>query len=330
MKLVLSHISAIGYWRYAAPKASQYHDDRASERTRSAKLEDACGSWSTISSYPNIRHLIHSEKIHVLAGAHGTCRSGPHHVAHTCEHDLPQGSFVSLGHGVFVSSPELCFLHAAEVLGFNRLVAYGHEICGTYALQPEADRGFVTAKRLTSVAKLRAFISRFPDAYARAKALRALAWVADGAASPLETATGMILHLPMKYGGYGLPVHAFNRKVPLSKEARCLAGRMYCKLDLSWGDVKYDLEVQGKYDHSNQLDSDSKRELALKHDGYRYDPITYAQITSPFDMAVIAKRVAREIGAERHWPRMAKYKEKQVKLYDDLFPELAPFEKYFQ
>ncbi|WP_283170705.1 hypothetical protein [Curtanaerobium respiraculi] len=249
-----------------------------------------------------------------------------------CTTDIPRGALRSLGNGLFVASPEFCFLQMASKLSFYRLIRYGHEICGSYAMQRGTPRGFIEARPLTSVANTQTFLARYPDAHGRARAMHALPWVVENAASPMETAVGMILHLPMRYGGFGLPRHSFNREVLLSPTARNLAGRKTCRLDLSWEGVKYDLEYLGKIDHEGQtsIERDSRRVHALEYDGYQCDSITRVQVMDPFDMEVIARKIAREIGTKRHWERMGKYRGRRIMLYNDLFPWAAPFDTRFR
>ena len=127
-------------------------------------------------------------------------------------------SFVHIEDGLYVSSPEACFLQLAGVLSAAQLIRVGFEFCGWYALDEDDPRGFRNREPLTSAAALRRYLSRAEGVRGRKRALEALRFIADGSASPMETVLTMLLCLSTALGGYGLPLPRL--KVPYGFRGR--------------------------------------------------------------------------------------------------------------
>ena len=68
----------------------------------------------------------------------------------------------------------------------------------------------------------------------RTEALRALGFVMENAASPMETVLALLLCLPYRLGGYGIEKPQFNYRVDVPTHIRKLADRRYCECDLCW------------------------------------------------------------------------------------------------
>ena len=129
---------------------------------------------------------------------------------HVCSKPVPNGSFVSFSDGLYLSSPEFCFFLMAAKYPLAKLIMLGFEFCGSYSLPGSAstasaskggDRGdsvqtIYDLQPLTSKKKLTAFCARMEGWTGHKKALRALRFVADDSASPMESVLAMLLTLP--------------------------------------------------------------------------------------------------------------------------------------
>ena len=144
---------------------------------------------------------------------------------------------------VAVVCPELCFLQMAKRFSPGQLILAGYELCGTYA-QVGPDSTLQERVPLTSVAAIRAFAAELPHTNT-ASALSALDFVLDGAASPTEAKTAMLLTLPTSRGGYGLPAPQLNPELPVTSEARRLYRRGKVRPDLYWPAAHFELEYDG-------------------------------------------------------------------------------------
>ena len=211
----------------------------------------------------------------------------------------PRDAFSPAGEGSFVASPEFCFLQMASVLSFSELVLLGMEFCGFYCLDPTEDEGF--GKRpvaLTSCARIRDFLAENEGARGRRAAEVALSYVADGAASPMESAIYLLLVLPYKRGGYGLPRPLLNYEIKLDEKARKLSGGRSCWGDLCWPDSHLDLEYLGRPSHegANNMLSDRRRTLAIEEAGYEVIEITKEQVFDLVAFDIVARRIAAKLG----------------------------------
>ena len=117
------------------------------------------------------------------------------------------GSFVDVGNGLAIPSPELLFVDMVGRLRFPVLVLLGYELCGTFGRDP-ADPMMGTVafgiEAATSVAKIREFLVACTYLPGKEDAYRALTYVADNAWSPMEAVLATMLTLPLTEGGYGM------------------------------------------------------------------------------------------------------------------------------
>ena len=212
---------------------------------------------------------------------------------------VPSGAFYRVG-DMCVSSPEFLFLQMASRLTVRQLVALGCELCGTYVLLRESntrptavDEYPTRVAPLTSVDKIGAFVGKAVKARGRSKALRALRYVVDGSRSPMETMTYMLLCLPPKLGGYGLPKPVMNAEIELDGEGRSIAGRRACWGDVCWPDAMLDIEYHGEvHVGAAQMKSDVGRELGIEHMGWRVMTVTSPQVLDASRFEVVAKEAA--------------------------------------
>ena len=105
-------------------------------------------------------------------------------------------------------------------------------------------------------------------------------YIVEDSGSPMETAVALLLSLPVRRGGAGLPKPKMNGIVDLPADIRRLAQRSYLKADLRWRAkkvaVEYDSDlVQG---NAKALNSDAARRNALCHLGYTVVTLTREQL----------------------------------------------------
>ena len=212
---------------------------------------------------------------------------------------VPRDAFSPAGEGSFVASPEFCFLQMASVLSFSELVLLGMELCGFYCLDPTEDEGFGRRPvALTSCARIQEFLAENKGARGRRAAEVALSYVADGAASPMESAIYLLLVMPYKRGGYGLPRPLLNHEIKLDEKARKLFGGRSCWGDLCWPDSNLDLEYLGRPSHEGMTNmlSDRRRTLAIEEAGYEVVEITKEQVLDLVAFDIVARRIAAKLG----------------------------------
>ena len=214
---------------------------------------------------------------HVLSTERGSGKRLRSEAVHVWGGRIPEGSFYELQPGVFVESPPFMFLHAASVLGLCELIAFGDELCGRYSFDRREKRGF--RKRsipLVNKERLANYLDQASGCMGVRQATRALRYVVDNAASPMETLDEMTMCLPYRLGGYCLHVPCMNEGVEMTALAARIAGRKNCYLDMGYSWAWLDVEHHGKLDHSSieDRDSDRNRVNGLRHMGFEVVELT--------------------------------------------------------
>ena len=187
----------------------------------------------------------------------------------------------------------------AAVLSFAELVAYGDELCGRYVFDDREKRGMrKRATSLTTVNQLEGYLASAQGCYGRKAAFRALPYIVDGSASPMETLDEMLLCLPYRYGGYGVEKPVMNYDVELDERLAAFADRDNCYADLCWPDAGLCIEHQGAFDHNKALsfESDRARVNALTFLGYEVVELTHGQVSNLYAFEEIAVHVAKALG----------------------------------
>jgi len=291
MKHFVSHQSALEYWR-------RFHKlpGRSEDRRYRVALPDKPS---------DIRLKVFSKfdlPVHVLIGNPDCRRTSKILKQHVFSGETPVGCFINVGDGLMISSPEFCFLQLSDQLVLPELIELGYEFCGSYSM-PLADdpsvpeRGFYNRPPLTSVAKLEVFLRSMPGTRGHQKAIRALRYLLDGSASPMETKLAMLLTLPKMLGGYGFSLPVLNKRVDLSKAEKAKFGREFYVCDMLWPDKNIAVEYDSDQQHtgSNRIASDSKRRNALASLGIRVVSVTKLQLYNSVELRRAAKTIARHM-----------------------------------
>lgn len=213
--------------------------------------------------------------------------------------NLPETAFRHVEKGICLASPEYCLIQAACVFSRFKLLELCMEICGKYALIKESERGFTPRDYpLASVQSIAKFLQTMKSEPGVLAVQRILPFAADGSRSPMETRTYLLMCLPKRLGGYGLPKPEINKRIDLKPEERSIAKRSYFECDFCWPDQKVVIEYDGQQDHSSRLDRDrdsTKRNILLSK-GYTIYTITAGQIASAESLDRIVREIAKLIG----------------------------------
>jgi len=254
------------------------------------------------------------EPVHILLRRASDRRYSPLVREHVCKANLPDGCFIDLGGGLAVCSPELLFLLMASRLSLIGLILLGFELCGTYSMREDSsgqqatppivtsssqptrkEVGFNTRPALTSVTRLAAFLASVPGMTGRVKALRALRYVIDGSASPMETKLALLLTLPNALGGYGFPKAELNHRITPAKRDKRGAAQKHYDCDLFWPDHHVALEYDSDLFHTTteRMVRDAVRRNALSMLGVKVYTVTNEQFQSEAAMNRMAYILAR-------------------------------------
>lgn len=308
------------------------------------------------------RGITYSLPLDLMVSDSNERRNNKFVMCHVAYGSYPQGSFVKVSEGMYVSSPELCFLQLAETHDEIDLVLIGNELCGCFALlgPREGDPGTLTvaqdgscsmvdetgaafrygsleeavranwnvrsgrksmehaagltasckskdegARRrlpvrqqgfrfrpqpLTSVARIARYLDKCDGMRGVKRARRAVRYLVDGAASPMEASLAARLALPNVLGGYNLPKMEMNRAVVVPDGVGARPGKSYRVCDLLWPRQRVAVEYDSTAYHANaaRMARDSARRGELKYAGIDVLTITAPQF---FDFAAFDGQV---------------------------------------
>jgi len=232
---------------------------------------------------------------------------------------IPNWSFVEIGDGLTVCAPPLCFFQMAGELPLIKLIELGFELCGSYSLatglgqaqapadEPETapksaladvDRNIYGHARMTSVKALKAYIAHMEGVSGYKNASRALQYIVDGSASPMETILVMFLTLPHMLGGYGLPAPELNWRIDTGSVGKRGLSKPYYVCDLFWPQANLAVEYDSDFYHTgaDRIASDSTRRNALSALGIFPLTVTSRQLQNANEFANVAEQIAKRLG----------------------------------
>jgi len=297
MKLFVSHKTALAYWREHFPL-----DSELGAPARARATEQCASLKSDVLALMPESWILPDGTVDVLVFDAAARRQSKRIRCRLWSGNIPAGAFFKDG-DVCVSSPEFTFLQMASQLSMAKLIALGCELCGIYVLLPKNRRhpGAIDdhPKRiapLTNIEKLSAFLAQATGANGILKAQRALRYIAEGSKSPMETMTYLLLCLPPKLGGYGLPRAVLNPEIPLDDEAATIARRRRAEGDICWPDKHLDIEYHGEiHVGALKMQDDVGRILGIEKMGWRVITITSPQVFDPIRFETVAKEAAAHL-----------------------------------
>ena len=241
--------------------------------------------------------------LHIMIGNAEARRKRKTMRLHLFDGQTPEGSFIRIDDGLFVSSPEFCFLQMASLLPLAGLIELGYELCGTYSIPAVGDpnvpeRGFHKRQPLTNSKRLAAFLVRIPGVNGHQNALKAVRYILEGSASPMETKLSIILTLPYKLGGFGFPRPELNKRVVPSKTDKRFSGKASYVCDLFWTDHNLAVEYDSVLFHAGQgqIADDSKKKNTLTMMGVTTISVTKQQLYSREEFEKTAVAIAKCLG----------------------------------
>jgi len=287
MKAIMSHISALEYWKSVRLSPHAFWPVTSTPALLSAPPE--------LRTPDELEGMEVSAPVHVLVGNHNARRSSGYFTSHVRKGKLPRGSIVHIEDELYVCSPELTFVQMATMVELPELIRIGFELCGKY---DDSSNSVLSCDPLTRIRKLSAYVERAEGVFGREKALRALKYLADNSASPRETILTMLLCLPYRLGGYRIEMPRLNYRIDLSKEAKKIAHKGYCECDLYWPRFKFAVEYDSNEFHTGaeRIADDSSRRAALAKMGIAVVAVTNRQLYDSGRFNKLAHFIAENTG----------------------------------
>ena len=254
----------------------------------------------------------------VLAPASGDRHATISVRPHQWSQPVPAGSFIDLGEGVLLASPELCYLQLADRLANVELMLLGFALCGGY-FPARCQKGFVCLDPLTSTTKLGRYLDASPKGTRGiAKARNALRKVLDGSLSPMESSCAILLTLDRRLGGYGVQAPVLNARIELGTDASRTSRLSYCMIDLYWPQARFGIEYDGAPFHTDDA-RDIRRELVLANLGVSTRRLTAEQLLDQRQFRLVVREASMALG-RRLRPPPTGIADRRDMLLEGLFP----------
>ena len=235
--------------------------------------------------------------IEVLVPSKDLCTHSSTHVCRVCPTSLPARPFRQLAQGVYLVSPELCFIQLAAHMDEIDIALFGSQLCANYFIDRGLDNAIVSRPPLTSKASLIEAIVQTHSHASNSKIKRASRFIVEGCNSPMEIVMALRLVLPFRLGGYSIPQPVMNCKIELSKSERTNSRLRFARGDAVWPHVKLDLEYDSSAFHpEDRRQADELRRNTLMHAGYSVISATSKQVASIEQFEQIVEIVARTLG----------------------------------
>ena len=204
--------------------------------------------------------------------------------------------------GIYVCAPALAIAQAsvrAEPAGAELLML---EFCGTYALSPRSESGFVNTKAplLTKSALAEAFEDRDrTPLYGRQLREEALACLAENSNSPAESAVFTMLSLPPNHGGFGIEGILLNEPVRLSLRGAEMLGTDVIRPDFLIPSARTAGEYKSRMFHpQGTWTNDDRRIDALETAGYHTFTLNNERTRRLADFAAVAQAIQKRAGRD--------------------------------
>lgn len=183
----------------------------------------------------------------------------------------------------------------ASRVSFLQLVKLGHELCALYTLQPDGRAGYERVLPPTTVRALEAYLRRCEGMAGCSVASKALRYIAVASGSPMETALAIVLCLPLRLGGYGLPLPRMNYRIEARRGSRGTSDKRYYLCDLFWPEANVAIEYDSDLEHtgSARIAEDAQRRNDLTALGITTITATRGQVMDAEKLS----RIAHQVGA---------------------------------
>lgn len=254
-----------------------------------ASLDQARGLLPGVVGQGNVELLVGADSARRrLAGARCRMWSG----------EIPARAFIRMSAGVYVCSPEFCFVQLAGDLGHAPLVSAGYELTAGYRLSSEASGSQLLEREpIATPGTIEQAIRETAGARGHERAALAIKHVLGGAASPKESETSMLMTLRSVIGGYGLDLPVLNHLIPIDGRVAKRRRKRYFVADLCWPDKKVIVEYYGKDSHPlGRQKDDIAREELLSLMGYVVIPVVWGQLSDAREFDQVVHLVAKALG----------------------------------
>lgn len=294
MAIILTDETALAFWRRSGITGSNLFD---TQRCRLPRIPPGAPSDEEAAAACD-QFVDDGDPIRVLVANKNDFRRSERIRFSAFSQQLPNRALRRLNKDLYVTGPEFTFVRLAARLPLVPLVCLGFSMTGVFAPNENDTRGFSTCMPLLSTQALTRFINDISGVYGLVQARKALPHILDGAASPMEAELAMLLTLPRRLGGYGLPKPKLNYALDTGTTRGSRLSRKTIVVDAAWPEARLALEYDSDRFHTGaeKIAADSERRNDIAFLGYAVKTITRKELASVSSFDLIAHSVARHLG----------------------------------
>ena len=188
-----------------------------------------------------------------------------------------------------------------EWLAVDNVIALGDELCGSYARSATNPMGGDCAFGLAPVAgrdEIAELLETMPRMSGLTLARRAIGYVADGSASPMETLHRMMETLPPKLAGLSIGRPKMNHRIdPSPQQRKVLSIGDGMRPDLYWEEYGIAIEHDGERGHltRRRWRNDHERIQDYQVCGIKVFPATFEDVGSVDRLNAFAEKLCHAI-----------------------------------
>lgn len=204
---------------------------------------------------------------------------------------------IEVAEGLLVVDEAMCFVQAGSWMSGPEQLEYGYEICARYHLNHLSTGKYIEMGQRHAVADLITYCSENRCRQGAARAAAVLKRVHDGARSPMETATAILVVAKRSQGGLGYTKIELNHRVDVPNEFKYLAKAGYFEIDVYAPASGTGIEYNGS-DHldKQRSASDAERMTVLSALGFRVIVLTGTQFAHQLQLHRAMNAIALAMG----------------------------------
>ena len=208
-----------------------------------------------------------------------------------------QTIFFEVAEGLLVVDEVMCFVQAGSWMSEPEQLEYGYEICARYHLNHLSTDDYVEMGQRYTVADLIAYCNENRSRQGAIRAAAVIKRVHDGARSPMETATAIMVVAKRSQGGLGYAKIELNHRVDVPNEFKYLAKAGYFEIDVYAPASGTGIEYNGS-DHldKQRSASDAERMTVLSALGFRMIVLTGTQFAHQLQLHRAMNAIALAMG----------------------------------
>ncbi len=212
-------------------------------------------------------------------------------------------SLIQLSDENYIVSPELCALGIAKEADVVSTALAITELCSAYSLAGNGSDGYRSRLPLSSLQRMDCLPLQLKYTKGLACFREACRIAVECAASPMEAVLALLLCMPARLGGYGLPRPLLN---PLLSSQGVDADKSFVLTGAPehgalYGDLVFEgrglvVEYASKLNHADRWDQDMLRANELLDMGFTVISVTPSELFDQKRTHALVEKIARQLG----------------------------------